>query len=128
MEKIWIKKELYILSYEFFKFMSLFRFLNEFFIKFSYFKKSQKGGTYPQMLTWRAGPAGELMWCAGPLRGCDVALRPRGRATGGPRKAQVAHRARTRGRRPRMSTRTPVRVPRGERGWRVKGPRVSGPW
>ena len=54
---------------------------------------------------WRAGPAGELTWCAGPPRGCDAALRPRGRAAGGPREAQVAHRVRTRGRRPRVSTR-----------------------
>ena len=33
-----------------------------------------------------------------------TALRPYGRATGGPREAQVAHRARTRGKRPRVST------------------------
>ena len=48
-----------------------------------------------------------------------MALRPRGRAAGGPREAQEAHRARTRGRRPRMSTwstRSPVRAPRGKRG------------
>ena len=44
-------------------------------------------------------------WRAGPPRGCDAALRPRGRATGGPREVQVAHRVRTRGRRPRVSTR-----------------------
>ena len=49
-------------------------------------------------MTWRAGPRGELTWHAGPARGCDVALRPRGRATAGPRKARVAL---TRGRRPR---------------------------
>ena len=54
---------------------------------------------------WRAGPADKLTWRAGPPRGCDVALRPRGRATGGPREAWVMHRAWTRGRRPRMSTR-----------------------
>ena len=51
---------------------------------------------------WRVGPAGELTWCAGPPRGCDAALRPRGRAAGGPREAQVA--LRPRGRRPRVST------------------------
>ena len=53
-----------------------------------------------------------LTWHAGPPRGCDAELRPRGRATSGPRRAQVAHRARARGRRPRGpcgSTRTPVR-------------------
>ena len=57
-----------------------------------------------------------LTWRAGPPRGCDVALRPRGRATDGLRGAQVAHRARTRGRRPRGSTRTPVRAPCGRYG------------
>ena len=57
---------------------------------------------------WRAGPAGELTWRAGPPRGCDVALRPRGKAAGGPHEAHVVHRTRTRGRRPRMST--PVHV------------------
>ena len=45
-----------------------------------------------------SGPSGELTWRAGPPRGCDVALRPHGRATAGPREAQVAL---TRGRRPR---------------------------
>ena len=47
---------------------------------------------------WRAGPGGELTWHAGPTGGCDVALRPRDRATTGPREAQVAL---MRGRRPR---------------------------
>ena len=56
-------------------------------------------------MTWRAGLANELTWRAGPPRGCNVALRPRGRGTGGPREVQVAHRARTHGRRRRMSTR-----------------------
>ena len=46
----------------------------------------------------RADPGHELTWHAGPARGCDVALRPRGRATAGPCEAQVAL---TRGRRPR---------------------------
>ena len=56
-------------------------------------------------MMWRAGPGGELTWHAGPARGCDVALRPRGRATAGPREAQVAL---TRGKRPpNGSTRTP---------------------
>ena len=45
-------------------------------------------------------------------RGCDAALRPHGRAARGPRKAEVARVARTRGRRPRDphgSTWTPMR-------------------
>ena len=51
---------------------------------------------------------GVLTWRAGPPRGCDAAPRPCGRATGGPRGAQVAHKARTRGRWPRS--------PRGPQG------------
>ena len=54
-------------------------------------------------MTWRAGPRGELTWHAGPSRGCDAALRPRGRGAGGPREAQEAHRARTCGTRPHVS-------------------------
>ena len=54
-------------------------------------------------MTWPAGPGGELKWCARPQRGCDAALWPRGRAAGGPREAHEAHRARTRGRWPRVS-------------------------
>ena len=90
----------------------------------------KKEFTYLQVLTWWAGPAGELMWRAGPPRGCDVALRPRGRAAGGPREAHVAHRARTHGKRPLgpcESTRTPVRGATWQRGCQLEGPRVSGP-
>ena len=63
-----------------------------------------KKGVYLPVMMWQAGPGGELTWCAGPPRGCDAALTPRGRAAGGPREAQAAHRARTRGKRPRVST------------------------
>ena len=59
-------------------------------------------------MTWRAEPGGTLTWHVGPPRGCDAALRPRGRAVGGPRKAQEAHRAQTHGKRPRGSTWAPV--------------------
>ena len=48
------------------------------------------------------------MWHVGPPHRCDVVLRPRGRAAGGPHKAQEAHRARTHGRKPRVSTRVHV--------------------
>ena len=66
------------------------------------------------------------MWRAGPQHGCDVALRPHGRATHGPREAHVAQ---TRDRRPRGSTWMPVRgATWRENGWCLKGPRVSGPW
>ena len=68
-------------------------------------------------LTWRA----ELTWRAGPHHGCDVALRPRGRAAHGPREAQVA---RTRGRRPRGSMWMPVRGATWQGGvgcWRAQG-------
>ena len=59
-------------------------------------RKSQKGGFLPAS--------------------DDAALRPRGRAAGGPREAQEAHRAQTRGKRPRVSTRPRGRLcgaPRG---------------
>ena len=60
------------------------------------------------------------MWC-----GCDAALRPCGRAAGGPREAQVA---RTRGRRPRGSMRTLMRGATWQSGGRqLEGPRVSAP-
>ena len=112
MEKIWIKKELYILNYEFMKFYAFFRFLFDFL--FYFFTKIAKRG-FITCRCWRGER--ELRradtWCAGPPHGCDVALRPRGRAVGGPRGAQEAHRARTRGRRG---------------GWQMEGPRVSGPW
>ena len=81
-------------------------------------------------MTWRAGPSDELTWCAGPPRGCDEALRPCGRVAGGPREVQEAHRARTRGRRTRVSTRVHVgaRVGRHVAGDRqMEGQRVSGP-
>ena len=45
----------------------------------------------------------------------------------GPREAQVAHRARTHGRRPRGSTRMPMRGATWHEGWRVKGHRLVGP-
>ena len=94
----------------------------------SLFKSQKKGFTYLQVLTWRAGSADELTWSAGPLRGYDVALRQRGRAAGGPREAHVAHRARTRGRRPRLSMQTPVWGATWQGGRLMEGPRLSGPW
>ena len=70
-------------------------------------------------------------WRAGLPRGCDVALRPRGRAMGGPREAQKTHRARTSGRRPCVFTRPrgcPCGAPRGTVGGRhMEGPLDSGP-
>ena len=73
-----------------------------------------------QTLTWRA----ELTCRAGPQHGCDVALRPRGRAAHGPREAQVT---RTCGRRPRGSTRVHAdtregrHVARRAGSWRAHG-------
>ena len=58
-------------------------------------------------------------------RRCDAALWPRCKATGGPREAQVAHRARTRGRRPDVSRGPRGRscgAPRGRRGSAYGGP------
>ena len=56
MEKIWIKKELYILNYEFMKFMPF----SDFYIILNWFfliKKITKRGIYLQVVTWRAGLA-----------------------------------------------------------------------
>ena len=71
------------------------------------------------------------MWHAGPPRGCDAALRPHGRAAGGPREAHETHRAQTRGRRPHLSTwvHEGARVGRHVAGgWQMDSPGVSGPW
>ena len=52
--------------------------------------------------------------------------RPRGRAARALREAQVAHKAQTRGAGHASPRRGPCGAPRGEKGWQVKGPRVSG--
>ena len=91
----------------------------------------KKGLSYLQVMTWRAIPGGELTWHVGLPRGCDAALRPRVRAAGGPREAQEVHRARTRGRRPRVSTRVHEGASVGRHvagGRQMEGARVSGPW
>ena len=58
----------------------------------------------------RADVASGARWRADVAHGCDAALRPRDRAMGGPRRAHEAHRARTRGKRPHVSTRVHVGV------------------
>ena len=71
MEKICIKKELYILNYEFLKFMSFsifILFLNEFLSIFIY-SNHEKGNLLTCRMTWRVGPSGMLTWRTGPLRG-----------------------------------------------------------
>ena len=60
-----------------------------------------------------AGPAGALTWRAGPPRGCDAALRPRGRAAG----AQ----SRCRRRIGRRHTAQGHACPRGSTGMPVRG-------
>ena len=91
----------------------------------TFYIKIMKKGVFlipqtPQM-TWhgRSRGAQKLTWRTGPMHGCDAALRPHGKAARGPRKAQVAG---THGRRPRGSTRTPVRGATWQGGRRVKGP------
>ena len=76
------------------------------------------------MLTWRAGPTGELTWHAGPLHGCDVTLRPRGKAAGGPHEAQVAHKAQTW---PESTQSTRVHADAREGRHVAKGMAVGGP-
>ena len=93
-------------------------------MNFSLLKSRKREFTYLQDDV-ASGPGGAMTWCAGPPRGCDAALRPCGRAEGGPREAQEAHRARTRGRRPHVSTgprERPCGVPRGRRGSAYGGP------
>ena len=91
---------------------------------FSLLKLRKREFSYLQDdVTSRTG--GALTWRAGPPRRCDAALRPRGRAVGGPREAQEAHMVRTCGRRPRMSTGPrgrPCGAPRGRRGSTYGGP------
>ena len=48
MEKIWIKKELYILNYEFLKFYAFFRFLYNFKLIFPYLNRKKRGYFGPQ--------------------------------------------------------------------------------
>ena len=76
---------------------------------------------------WRAGPGGKLTWCAGPPRGCDVGLRPCGKATASLREAQVAL---MRGRRPREWVHADAREGRHVAcGFAYGGPMgIVGPW
>ena len=99
--------------------MPFYDFLFDFLFIFSLLKSRKR-----ELLTcrcWRAKRAQRQAdtWRAGPSHGCDVALRPRGRAVGGPREAQEAHRAQPRGRRPRDHAGPhgrPCGAPRGRRG------------
>ena len=64
MEKIWIKKELYILNYEFMKFYAFFRFFYLIFIYIFLIKIGKKRILLTcrrrgdRRLRWRAGPPG----------------------------------------------------------------------
>ena len=62
-------------------------------------------------------------WRTDVARRCDAALRPRGRAAGGPREAQEAHKSRTHGRRPRVhaDARVGCHVAGGVVIWRAHG-------
>ena len=111
MEKIWIKKELYILRYEFLKFYLIFPifiwFLIEFFKFFLVRKKSRKRENVPAELTWHA-PA-------------DVASKPRRGSRGDrPRRGW-------RGERAHVARRSTAPLRRGaEATWQdACGPRVT---
>ena len=69
-----------------------------------------------------SGPRWRLTWCAGPPRG---ATRHWGHVAEPERPTRGARVALTCGQVPRGR---PWGAPRGERGWWVEGPRVSGPW
>ena len=60
-------------------------------------------------LMWRAGAHRAAWRGMRDPRGCDAAHKATWQGRASPREAQVVHRAWTRGRRPRGSTRTPVR-------------------
>ena len=90
MEKIWIKKELYMLNYEFLKFYAfsdfslIFKFI---FYVFFLFKITKKGGVilvhrppyadvaswHGEAATWRAGPPTDATWLWGHVAGPQVA-------------------------------------------------------
>ena len=119
MEKFWIKKELYILIYEFLKFYALFLNLIWFFIWFLevFSIKNRKKGYYLQVDV-ASGPRRAADVARGTASGCDTALRPRGRA----RVARTGRRrhivARPRGRRPRDHVvHVGARVGRHVAGW-----------
>ena len=96
-------------------------------MNFSLFKSRKRG-----VLTAVADVVSGTGTRADVARGCDAALRPRGKAMGGQREAQVAHRAQTRGRRPRVSTWVHADACEGRHvagkvsNWRAH--EYSGPW
>ena len=95
-------------------------------MNFSLFK-SRKRGELTAGDDVRTGPGSELTWHAGPARGCDVALRPCGKATAGPHEAQVAP---TRGKRPHgrvhLGSREGRHVASKDGRWRAH--EYGGPW
>ena len=74
-----------------------------------------------------SGPRRRADVARGSAHGCDVALRPRGRATAGPRGAQLTL-TRVAGGHADGSTWAPVWGATWQVGWQMEGPRVSGPW
>ena len=109
MEKIWIKKHLYIWSYEF---LSLYPFLDFYFIFLNFtkcilsLKNRKKWGFIRRTagLTWHTGARKTDWRGTRDPRGCNAAHKATWQSRASPHEAQVAHRARTRGRRPRGST------------------------
>ena len=119
MEKIWIKKELHILIYEFLKFYALFLNLIWFLyliLEVFSIKNREKRGYYLQA-DMASGPTWWMTWLAGPPRG---ATRHWGHVAepGGPARAWEAHLAQPRGRRPRdHMVHVGARVGRHVAGW-----------
>ena len=60
MEKIWIKKELYILNYEFLKFYAFFDFFYIILNQFFFTKIAKKGGLLPTSADVASGPSDEM--------------------------------------------------------------------
>ena len=130
MEKIWIKKELYILNYEFLKFMPFFNFYSIFyliFINIFFAKITKKGNFLPAGADVVSGSSDELTRGTRVRRGAEATWQCRGWPTRGPGGAQGGHMA---GGHASARVHVAARVGRhvaGEVGrWRALG--YSGPW
>ena len=94
---------------------------------FSLFKSRKRGGELTAGDDVASGPRRRVDLACGSARGCDMALRPRGRATAGPRGAQVAL-TRVPGGHADESMWAPVWGATWQVGWQMEGPRSSGLW
>ena len=128
MDKFWIKKELYFENYEFLNILGISGFLFE----FLFLLKSQKrglliaGAEVATRTSTQADVAREtIAWMR---RGTKATWQGRGWPTRGAGGAQGVDTWQEATRVHACPRGRSCGAPHGERGWRVKGPRVSGPW